>query len=96
MSLVKLTSESPALPSVWVDSMNIVIRTDIPVAMMRLYTFIPPDKLGAGDSGVRDGKMLEVVRFHTSVAHLRDMTKILCKNLDYYPTKAEQSKTTKS
>lgn len=95
MSSAKLTTESLALPSVWVDSMNLVIRADIPVAMMRFYTFIPPDKLG-GDSGVRDGKMLEVVRCHTSVAHLRDMTKILCKNLDYYPTKAEQPKRTKS
>ncbi len=81
---VELPTESPALPSVWVDTMNLVIRTDIPVAMMRLYTFIPPDK------------MLEVVRYHTSVAHLRDMTKILCRNLDYYPTKAEQPKRTKS
>ena len=41
-------------------------------------------------------KMVEVFRCHTSVANRRDMAKILCKNLDYYPTKAEQPKRTKS
>jgi len=74
------TDSPPYMLSAWVDKMQLVVRGDVPVGMIRLFMFVPPDKLG------------EVFRCHTSVSHLKAMAEVLCRTLDYYPIKSEAGK----
>ena len=66
---------NPNLSSVWVDAMNLFVRGDTPVAMLRFLALVPPNTI------------VEVGRIHTSIDHLKRTIDVLCKSLEYYPTK---------
>lgn len=70
---------NPHIQSAWVDSMNLFLRSDAPVAMLRFLAIVPPNT------------MMEVARIHTTTDHLKKIIDVLCKNLDHYPTKPRQS-----
>lgn len=63
-----------ALRVMWADLMELSVRGDIPVAMLRFYAALPD-------------KLIEQTRIQTSVKHLRGMIDVLCKTTDYYPSK---------
>ena len=65
------------LPLVWVDRMNLVLRTAPDLGMLRFFAFVPPP----------DNELVECVRLQTSRDHLRAIVDVLCRSLDYYPTK---------
>ncbi len=65
---------NPGLPTVWVDSMNIYVRQDPPLATLRFSTVMPE-------------AVYEACRVQTSVAHLRAIVDVICRSIDYYPEK---------
>lgn len=55
--------------------MNMTVRGDIPVAELVFST-------------IYEGKMLvDTIRVHTSVPHLKRMADVICHSLDHHPTK---------
>lgn len=72
----KLPKESdPSLKLVWVDRMEMVSRSDVPIATLRFYSVVGNEKL------------TEACRLQTTVTHLRAIVDLLCGQLDYYPAK---------
>jgi hypothetical protein len=72
----KLPKESdPSLKLVWVDRMELLLRSDVPIATLRFYTVVGTEKL------------TEACRLQTTVSHLRAIVDLLCRQLDYYPAK---------
>jgi len=61
------------LPLLWVDRMEVSLRGDTPVAMLRFYSVL-------GNEAI-----LEACRIQTSAAHLRSMVDVLSKTVGYYP-----------
>ena len=69
----KLPREAdPGLKLLWVDSMQLGVRADIPIATLRFFSTL-------GD------RVVEACRVQTSVKHLQSIADIICRNLDYYP-----------
>lgn len=64
------------LPTIWVDTANILVREDPAVAMIRFYTTTPE-------------ALIEACRIQTPSSHLRNLIKTMAKALDYYPSKDE-------
>jgi hypothetical protein len=64
-------------PPFWVDRMELSLRADAPIAMLRFFSIVPPNIL------------IESSRLQTTVSHAKSMIDVLCRSLDYYPTKAE-------
>ena len=76
VDITRLERESdPAIRLAWVDRMEVSMRSDIPVGTLRFY------------SAVGDEKLTEASRIQTSVAHMRQIVDVLCRCLDYYPSK---------
>ena len=73
------TVMNPDLPTVWVDTMSITIRTEPRVAMLRFGTVMPE-------------AAYEACRLQTSVGHLRAMVDVICPAIDYYPEKQKKKK----
>ena len=70
----------PALKSHWVDVMRMSVRTDVSVAELVFST-------------VHDGKaIVDTVRMHTSVAHLKRVADVICRTLDHQPPKMKPKK----
>ena len=66
----------PSLKSVWVDHVQLSMRAEaIPVLGLTFFT-------------LHDGKRLtEACRVNMSMAHLRSVADVICRGIDYYPTK---------
>ncbi len=64
-------------PPFWVDRMEVSLRADAPIAMLRFFAIVPPNVL------------IESSRLQTTIAHVKRMIDVLCRSLDYYPTKGE-------
>ena len=62
-------------PPIWIDRMELAVRGDAPVAMLRFLTIISPQN------------MLEVCRVQTTVQHLQQIADVLCRSLNHYPEK---------
>lgn len=62
------------LPVIWSDYMEIVGRGDIPITLLRFYAI------------VKD-RLIEEARIQTSIIQLQKMIDVMCKTLNYYPTK---------
>jgi len=65
------------VPPFWVDKMELSLRADAPIAMLRFFSIVPPNVL------------IESSRLQTTASHVKRMIDVLCRSLDYYPTKAE-------
>ena len=63
------------IKTIWVDRMQVHLRSDTPLGMLSFSSLVPPDKL------------VEVCRLQTTEVHLKAIVDVLCRNLDYYPTK---------
>lgn len=75
IDLSKLPKEfNPSLQLVWIDRMEIAVRGDTPVATLRFYTAMV-DHLS------------EVSRLQTSVTHIKSIIDVLCRNVEYYPSR---------
>ena len=75
-----LASELPlmrdnTLKTLWVDTMEIGTRGDIPVSTISFCCVVGSEY------------RLEVARLQTSTEHLKRVVDAVCRNLDYYPTK---------
>ena len=69
VNLKKLPKESdPSIRLLWVDTMELVVRHDVPVATLRFYSSL-------GD------KLVETCRIQTSVPHLKAMADVINRNL---------------
>ena len=64
------------IKTVWIDRMQIFQRSDLPLATISFASLVPPDKLA------------EVGRFQTTVPHLQAIVDVICRTIDYYPTKS--------
>ncbi len=64
----------PSLQLVWVDRMEIGVRGDVPLVTLRFYTAMV-DHLS------------EVSRLQTSVTHIKSIIDVLCRNVEYYPSR---------
>jgi hypothetical protein len=64
------------IKTVWIDRMQLLVRSDAPIGTISFATLIPPDRL------------VEVGRFQTTVPHLKAIVDLICRNIDYYPTKS--------
>ena len=74
IDMSKLPREfNPGLQLVWVDRMEIAVRADTPVVTLRFYT-------------ATIDHLSEVSRLQTSVAHIKAIIDVLCRNIEYYPT----------
>ena len=51
------------------------MRSDLPVGTLRFF------------SAVGNEKLTEASRIQTSAAHMREIVNVLCRCLDYYPSK---------
>lgn len=67
----------PSLGLLWVDRMELSIRSDVPIATLRFY-------------GVVTDRLCEAARLQTSISHLQAIADLLCRSLDYYPSKPEK------
>ena len=75
IDMSKLPKEfNPRLQLIWVDRMEIAVRGDTPVATLRFYTAMV-DHLS------------EVSRLQTSVTHIKAMIDVLCRTMEYYPSR---------
>ncbi len=71
----KLPKQSdPSLRLTWVDRMEIAVRGDVPVVTLRFY------------SAVVD-HLSEVSRLQTSATHVKAIIDVLCRNMEYYPSR---------
>ena len=70
----------PALQLVWVDMMELMLRGDTQMGTLRFYSLL-------GDH------LSEACRLQVSVAHLKSIIDVLCRNVEYYPSRPR--KTTK-
>lgn len=76
LDLAKLEKElDSTLKTLWVDRMEINVRGDLPIALLRFFSVVPPDKLS------------EACRMQTSLTHLQAIVDSLSRTLNYYPTK---------
>jgi len=66
----KLASSS--LPTIWVDSMQMLVREAPPVVMLRFFTFTPE-------------AAIEIARLQTPVTHIRQMIDVMARSINYYP-----------
>jgi len=71
--------QDPTVKTLWADRMDVVIRHDVPVAGLSFYASV------ANRSGPQ--KMNEACRVQVSLNHLEQMVDILCRVMNYYPTK---------
>lgn len=77
VDLAKLPIEvDPSLRIVWSDYMQVFLRSDTPVVMLRFYSSLPD-------------RLIEAARVQTSTAHLQRMLDALCRTIDYYPVREE-------
>ena len=75
IDMSKLPKVSDAsLRLVWVDRMEIAVRGDEPLVTLRFY------------SAVVD-HLSEVSRIQTSVTHIKAIIDVLCRNIEYYPSR---------
>ena len=82
--LAKLERVSdPSVKTLWIDYMEITQRSDIDVATLRFYTVIPHPGAALQESS----------RLTTSMGHLKAIAELICRNIDYYPTKPKSGKT---
>lgn len=70
---------NPAVVTAWVDSMQFLGRSDLPIATMRFETALPE-------------AAYEVCRLQSSVDHIKRMIDVMCENVDYYPSKPTPKK----
>ena len=70
-------SFNPALQTVWVDRMAMLVRANPDAVVLRFYSALPE-------------MAVECARLQTSVALARNIIDVLARNLDYYPTKPDQ------
>jgi hypothetical protein len=63
----------PDLPTLWVDTMEMLSRSEPQVVLMRFFSIVPE-------------ALVEVARIQTPLVHVRRMIDVLCKSLNYYPT----------
>ncbi len=76
LDTAKLPRESdPSLRLLWVDSTDLLLRSDVPIGTLRFYSVVGKEKLA------------EACRLQTTVTHLRAIVDLLCSQLDYYPAK---------
>jgi hypothetical protein len=61
------------LPTLWIDSINILIRGDTPIATLRFYAHVPEGRI-------------ESARLTVSIDHLRKITSILNASLERHDT----------
>jgi hypothetical protein len=54
--------------------MELSLRADNPIALLRFYSVCPP-------------ALIEASRLQTSVPHLKQIADVICNTLDYYPVK---------
>lgn len=64
---------NPGTVTVWVDSLQILRRSDPPVVTLRFETALPEASY-------------EVCRLQTSVDHIKAMIDAMSKAVDYYPS----------
>lgn len=69
------TTMDPGIKTVWIDRMQLFLRSDS-LAIMSFASLISPDKV------------IEVGRFQSTVTHLKAIADVICRNIDYYPTKS--------
>lgn len=62
------------MKSLWVDTMGMTVRADVPVATLRFFT-------------VLEDAQQEACRIQTNVPHLKRMVDVICRSINYYPTK---------
>jgi hypothetical protein len=67
------------LPTLWVDTCNMVARGDTQTATLRFYTMLPD-------------ALIESARIHTTFDHMRKLVRIFAQATDYYPTRDETTK----
>ena len=63
---------NPALPTIWIDRMQLGVRSDAPVATLRFHTAL-------------QDCLVESCRLQVSTDHLKRITDVLCRTLNYYP-----------
>lgn len=77
----QFAANPPTTNQVWVDSMFVTVRKDVPVATISFHTFLP-------ESGV----LWEVARLCTSIDHLRKMAEALTRNVEAHDEFAKTGK----
>ena len=70
------TIMDPGIKTVWIDRMQLFQRSDLPLATISFASLHPPDKL------------VEVGRFQATITHLKAIVDVICRGIDYYPTKS--------
>jgi len=70
----------PSIRLVWVDTMEILVRSNLPIATLRFYSALGTEKL------------TEACRLQVGVEHLRRIADVICRSIDYYPTKPDREK----
>lgn len=76
VNVENLPQESdPGLRMLWFDRMKLQVRGDQPIGLMRFYAV------------VGDEKVTEVARLLTSHGQLKGIADLLCRYLNYYPSK---------
>lgn len=56
-----------------------MMRSNFPVAVMRFYAIVP------------DVGFVQTTSIHMSTDHIKDMIRVMCRSLNYFPTKEEAS-----
>ena len=78
VAVSQLPKESdPSIRLIWVDTMEIAVRGDVPISTLRFY------------SAITNEKLCEAFRLQTSVPHLRSMVDVICRSIGYYPSKPD-------
>lgn len=72
-------AENDALPTIWVDVLAYMQRTD-GLAMMKFYTMQPD-------------RAIEQARMITSIAHVKRIIDTLARITNHYPVRSEEPKT---
>ena len=71
----------PAVSTIWVDTMQILVRGDVGVATLRFETALPE-------------AAYEACRLQMSVEHVKRMIEVMCQHVDYYPSRPGNTKKT--
>jgi len=70
--------DNPALPTVWVDTASIFVRSDPAVVMIRFYTSTAT-------------ALLEACRIQTAESHVRSLIDAMSKAINHYPKPEDET-----
>lgn len=60
--------------------MQLMMRSDIPIATLRFWTYAPPNQA------------IEVARLNTTMQHVRNIVEVLGKNLEEYEAQIDKAR----